>query len=174
MFLQDLSLQVKVYLAVMTMKEYSKLPRCGPIWDTLFWEEKGLRLCLRCQKFIRKAIVLVTVLNRVQTWTNKQTHRYVSFTYEYEREFPRGVMVKALGCGIVVSEFLLVALSLSGKYPWERYELPYPSSYGLNSHHHHHVALVARISLSLSRHSSLSFIALGRFSGQHPVSSHSC
>ena len=29
----------------------------------------------------------------------------------------------------------LVALlrSLSGKYPWERYEPPYPSSYGLNS-----------------------------------------
>ena len=39
---------------------------------------------------------------------------------------------------------------------------------------HHHVALVARISLTLSRHSSLSFIALGRSSGQHPVSSHSC
>ena len=33
-------------------------------------------------------------------------------------------------------------------------------------HHHHHVALVARISLTLSRHSSLSFIALGRSSGQ--------
>ena len=41
-------------------------------------------------------------------------------------------------------------------------------------HHHHHVALVARISLTLSRHSSLSFIALGKSSGQHPVSSHSC
>ena len=41
-------------------------------------------------------------------------------------------------------------------------------------HHHHHVALVARISLTLSRHSCLSFIALGRSSGQHPVSSHSC
>ena len=40
--------------------------------------------------------------------------------------------------------------------------------------HHHHVTLVARISLTLSRHSSLSFIALGRSSGQHPVSSHSC
>ena len=40
--------------------------------------------------------------------------------------------------------------------------------------HHHHIALVARISLILSRHSSLSFIALGRSSGQHPVSSHSC
>ena len=36
-------------------------------------------------------------------------------------------------------------------------------------HHHHHIALVARISLTLSRHSSLSFIALGRSSGQHPV-----
>ena len=41
-------------------------------------------------------------------------------------------------------------------------------------HHHNHVALVAWISLTLSRHSSLSFIALGRSSGQHPVSSHSC
>ena len=41
-------------------------------------------------------------------------------------------------------------------------------------HHHHHILLVARISLTLSRHASLSFIALGRSSGQHPVSSHSC
>ena len=41
-------------------------------------------------------------------------------------------------------------------------------------HHHHHVAMVARISLTLSRHSSLSFVALGRSSRQHPVYSHSC
>ena len=41
-------------------------------------------------------------------------------------------------------------------------------------HHYHHIALVARISLTLSRHSSLSFIALGRSSGQQPVSSNSC
>ena len=40
-------------------------------------------------------------------------------------------------------------------------------------HHHHHVVLVARISLTLSRHFSLSFIASGRSSGQRPVSSHS-
>ena len=40
--------------------------------------------------------------------------------------------------------------------------------------YHHHIVLVARISLTLSRHSSLSFIALGRSSGQQPVSSHSC
>ena len=41
-------------------------------------------------------------------------------------------------------------------------------------HHHHRVVLVARISLTLSRHFSLSFIASGRSSGLHPVSSHSC
>ena len=45
---------------------------------------------------------------------------------------------------------------------------------GIYHHHHHHIVLAARISLTLSRHSSLSFIALGRSSGQHPVSSHSC
>ena len=33
---------------------------------------------------------------------------------------------------------------------------------------------LARISLTLSRHFSLSFIASGRSSGLHPVSSHSC
>ena len=40
--------------------------------------------------------------------------------------------------------------------------------------HHHHVVLVARISLTLSRHISLSFTASGKSSGLHPVSSHSC
>ena len=51
---------------------------------------------------------------------------------------------------------------------YQIFHLGHPSS------HHHHIALVARISLTLSRHSFLSFIALGRSSGQHPVSSHSC
>ena len=41
-------------------------------------------------------------------------------------------------------------------------------------YHHHHVVLVARISLTLSRHFSLLFIASGRSSELHPVSSHSC
>ena len=40
--------------------------------------------------------------------------------------------------------------------------------------HHHHVMPQARISLTLSRHLSLSFISSGRSSGRHPVSSHSC
>ena len=47
---------------------------------------------------------------------------------------PRGVMVKVMDCGIVVSKFVVTLLrSLSGKYPWERYEPPYPPSHGLNS-----------------------------------------
>ena len=40
--------------------------------------------------------------------------------------------------------------------------------------HHHHVVPLTRIYLTLSRHFSLSFIASGRSSGLHPVSSHSC
>ena len=41
-------------------------------------------------------------------------------------------------------------------------------------HHHHHVVLLAWISLTLSRHFSLSFIASSRSSGLHSISSHSC
>ena len=41
-------------------------------------------------------------------------------------------------------------------------------------HHHHHVVPLAPMSLTLSRHISLSFIASGRSSGLHPVSTHSC
>ena len=52
--------------------------------------------------------------------------------------------------------------------------LGYDCHYKNSISQYHHIALVARISLTLSRHSSLSFIALGRSSGQHPVSSHSC
>ena len=40
--------------------------------------------------------------------------------------------------------------------------------------HHHHVMPQAQISLTLSRHFSQSFIASGRSSGLHPVSSQSC
>ena len=41
-------------------------------------------------------------------------------------------------------------------------------------HHHHHVVPLAQISLTLSRHFFLSFIASGRSSELYPVSSHSC
>ena len=46
--------------------------------------------------------------------------------------------------------------------------------YYYNIYIYHHVVLVAWISLTLSCHFSLSFIASGRSSGLHPVSSHSC
>ena len=41
-------------------------------------------------------------------------------------------------------------------------------------HHHHHAVPPARISMTLSRHFSLSFIASDMSSGLQPVSSHSC
>ena len=41
-------------------------------------------------------------------------------------------------------------------------------------HHHHHVMSQAWITLTLSRYFSLSFIASGRSSGPHPISSHNC
>ena len=50
----------------------------------------------------------------------------------YFKGVPRGVMVKAMDC-IVVRVRSSLLRSLSGKYPWERYEPPYPPSYGLNS-----------------------------------------
>ena len=53
-----------------------------------------------------------------------------------------------------------------------RPNLRYPNKY-IHHHHHHHVVPLARISLTLSRHFSLSFIATGRPSGLHPRSSHS-
>ena len=46
--------------------------------------------------------------------------------------------------------------------------------YHHHHHHHHHVTPLARISLTLSRHPSLSFIASDRSSGLHPVSAQSC
>ena len=46
--------------------------------------------------------------------------------------------------------------------------------YRHHHHHHYHVVRLARISLTLSLHVSQSFIASGRSSGLHPVSSHSC
>ena len=41
-------------------------------------------------------------------------------------------------------------------------------------HHHHHLVLLSLISVTLSRYYSLSFIASGRSSVLHPISSQSC
>ena len=84
---------------------------------------------------------------------------------------------------LATSLFLRTFLTIHGSYLWN------PSfhcsrttlfqslltffSYSFH-HHHHHVVPLARISLTLSRHFSLSFIAFDRSSGVHPVSSQSC
>ena len=72
---------------------------------------------------------------------------------------PHGVLANLLSCDIVVSEFELQSFYYV---------------YFQTNHHHHHVVPPARISLTLSRHFSLSFTASGRSSGLHPVSSQSC
>ena len=64
------------------------------------------------------------------------------------------------------SSSLLFASKLDTFLVWKSNEFPYIYIYIYIYIYHHHIALVARISLTLSHHSSLS--------GQHPVSSHSC
>ena len=56
--------------------------------------------------------------------------------------------------------------------PW--FVLPIQNWLYSCNHHHHQVMPPAQISLTLSRHFSQSFIAFGRSSGLHPVSSHNC
>ena len=53
-----------------------------------------------------------------------------------KRGCPRGVMVKATDCGIVVNEFVFQScyyVQFRPNTPWERYEPTYPLSYRLNS-----------------------------------------
>ena len=67
-----------------------------------------------------------------------------------------------------------------GQRPWQSRQIILLRQGFLHVHrleyiyHHHHVVPQAWISLSLSRHFSLSFIATGRSSRPHPVSSHIC
>ena len=51
------------------------------------------------------------------------------------RERPHGVIVKAIDCEIIVSKFELQScyyVHFRKQYPWEMYEPPYSSGYGLN------------------------------------------
>ena len=66
---------------------------------------------------------------------------------------------------------------LSFKYKkkiWLGYDYIHVTEWYNYYHHHHHVVPLARISLTHSRYFSLSFIASGRSSGLHSVSSYSC
>ena len=57
---------------------------------------------------------------------------------------------------------------------YNTFGIKYPSSVDMPLNHHHRVGPLAWISLTLSRHFSLSFITSGKSSGLHPISSHSC
>ena len=67
--------------------------------------------------------------------------------------------------------FYLILMNYLYTVQWFRVLL---SNTNHHHHHHHHVVRLARISLTLSLHVSLSSIASGRSSGLHPASSHSC
>ena len=57
-------------------------------------------------------------------------------TIQTTGECYRGITVEVLDCRIVVSKYILQSCNyvhFSDIYLWERYDSPYPPSYGLNS-----------------------------------------
>ena len=71
-------------------------------------------------------------LTSVLCWNWKQSRRYT----RSNRGCPRGVMVKAMDCGIIVSEFVLQSryyVHFRANTLGKGIEPPYPPSYGLNS-----------------------------------------
>ena len=84
----------------------------------------------------------VSRTTRYQFWKRLEYHwdswpKYMKKSvWNGQRGCPRGVMVKAMNCGIVVSKFELQScyyIHFRTNTLWERYEPPYPPSYGLNS-----------------------------------------
>ena len=109
-----------------------------------------------------------SILLKVRNWmTKKVTNLYPWVSW---------------GCGGIVSYAcqrigLILFSFLFGISTFVGYFVPNSSFFeGIHLIHnpHHHVVSPARISLTLSRYFSLSFIASVRSSGLHPVSSHSC
>ena len=76
-------------------------------------------------------------------------------------------------CSSSAKSDFFTSISLQINVNWLMYIYIYIYIY-IYYHHHHHFVSQARISLTLSRHFSLSFIASDRSSELHPVSSHSC
>ena len=76
----------------------------------------------------------------------------------------------------IYANYLSIAMNIYAYYIYVPIYLYIYTSYihGNRYRYHHHDVRLARISLTLFLHVSLSFIAFGRSSGLHPVSSHSC
>ena len=102
----------------------------------------------------------------------KKIHRFSSYNFHHLKVLIWR-FIKTETCNIdlcIIINFLNLELFVFSIFFIDIYIYIYIYIY----HHHHHVVPLARISLTLSRHFSPSFIALGRSPGLHPVSSHSC
>ena len=107
------------------------------------WYRKKLRRSFYQKKTHRRAKLtecLGTSSNEIHSFINfslvKCNFSTNNFFLTYLGGGPRGVMVKAMNCGIVVREFVLQScyyVHFRAKYPWEMYEPPYHPSYGLTS-----------------------------------------
>ena len=97
------------------------------------------------------------------TYFLKVYELHIKFDLFLFQHFPLAPMIIILNC-----------IFLDAATTTNIFLLPHYPRICIYHYHHHHVVLEARISLTLSRHFSLSVIASSRSSGQHPVSSHSC
>ena len=122
----------------------------------------GLQPC--DQNHLKKHCTIIVLLMGRMTNQNKIYDSHLSST---DCSFSVSWVIKP----ILLSNYLIGSFIF---LCWHKYTSCNTLSNILSHHHHHHGVLVARISLTLSRHFSLSFIASGRSSGQHPISSHSC
>ena len=78
------------------------------------------------------------------------------------------------GLGFLRDKVYVLKITFTHAFPLLFYQKCQSFHHHHHHHHHHHVVPPARISLTLSRHFSISFITSGRSSGLHPISSHSC
>ena len=93
------------------------------LYYRMFWS--GIFTTSYCQASTKKIIITVSYTIGFNTRLCKQ-----KYCWQSSGGCPCGVMVKAMDWnGIVIA----LLYSLSGKYPWERYEPLYPHSYWLNS-----------------------------------------
>ena len=109
---------------VRRLTNFTPLCWCGPIGMKSASEFAIIKLHKISQNMCLRFMVwkLYTVLN-------------IMIEIQWDREYPRGVMVKSMDCGIVVSEFVLQSdyyVHFRANTPRKRYESPYPPSYGLN------------------------------------------
>ena len=112
-------------------------------------------------------------------WTNQgkgvvPPHTHLGVVATEKGAFgPSSIMVTNFTCSLTILGNLCIKIR-KRKYIKSEISISTACQCYYWSHHHHHVVPLAQISLTLSRHFSLSFITSGRSSGLHPVSSHSC